>query len=86
MSTSPGTPTMPLLYVCLQESRHFSFVRTTWPGSKSVLIVHLNNPEAAKLFFLWHGFKLCMGAHYLGGYIKDEKSKREWLKKRTDTW
>ena len=33
-----------------------------------------------------HVFKVCTGARYLGGYIGDEKSKRDWLRDRTLTW
>ena len=33
-----------------------------------------------------HGFKVCTGARYPGGYIGDKKSKHDWLKKRTETW
>ena len=28
----------------------------------------------------------CSQAHYLGGYIGDNKSKRDWLRERTLTW
>ena len=45
--------------------------------SKSVLIVRLENVEAGKLFGRRHGFKVCTGAHYLGGYIGDDESKRD---------
>ena len=27
-----------------------------------------------------------MGARYIGGYIGDNKSKRDWLRERTLTW
>ena len=33
-----------------------------------------------------HGFRVCTGAHYLGGYIGDDESKHDWLKERTLTW
>ena len=29
---------------------------------------------------------MCTGTHYLGGYIGDNESKRDWLKERTLTW
>ena len=32
------------------------------------------------------GFKVCTGARYLRGYIRDNKSKRNWLRERTLTW
>ena len=54
--------------------------------SKSVLIVHPDNIEAGKLFGSRHGFKVCMGARYLCGSIKDDESKHECLKERTETW
>ena len=44
------------------------------------MIVHPDNPEARKMFGASHGFKVCTGAHYLGGYIGDDNSKRKWLK------
>ena len=54
--------------------------------SKSVLIVCLDNLEAGKVFGARHVFKVCTGARYLGGYIRDDKSKHDWLKERTLTW
>ena len=33
-----------------------------------------------------HGFRLCTEARYLGGYLGDNKSKRNWLRVRTLTW
>ena len=54
--------------------------------SKSVLIVHPENLEAGKVFGAHHGFKVCKGARYLGGYIGDNKSKRNWLRERTLMW
>ena len=54
--------------------------------SKSVLIVHLENLEARKVFVARHRFKVCMNACYLGGYIGDEKSKSDWMRERTLTW
>ena len=33
-----------------------------------------------------HRFKVCTGAHYLGGFIGDDKSKRDGLKERTHAW
>ena len=54
--------------------------------SKSVLIVRPENLEAGKEFEAYHGFKVCTGARYLGGYIGDDESKRNWMKERTLTW
>ena len=31
-------------------------------------------------------FKVCTGARYLGGYIGDGESKRDWLREGTLTW
>ena len=53
---------------------------------KSVLIVRPYNIEAGKVFGERHGFKVCTGARYLGGYIGDDKSKRDWLRECTLTW
>ena len=44
--------------------------------SKIFLIVHTDNPESGKQFFLRHGFKFCIDAHNLGGFIGDDNSKR----------
>ena len=54
--------------------------------TKIILIVHPENPKARKLFFVRCGFKVCTGARYLGGYIRDDKSKRSWLKDWMDKW
>ena len=53
---------------------------------KSVLIVHLENLEDRKDFGAHHGFKVCTGACYLGGYIWDDESKIDWMRERTLTW
>ena len=67
----------------------FSLVRKHSPGlgyypetSKIILMVHTKNLEGGKLFGLRHGFKVCTGARYLGRYIGDANSKRDWLKNR----
>ena len=54
--------------------------------SKSVLIVRPENLKAGKNFRARHRFKVCAGAHYLGGYIGDNKSKRFCLRERTLVW
>ena len=51
--------------------------------TKSVLLVLPENLEAGIFFRERHGFRVCMGARYLGGYIGDDKSKQNWLKERT---
>ena len=57
--------------------------RGYYPGpSKSVLIMYLENLESRKLFVARHGFKVCTGTHYLGGYIGDNESKHDWLRER----
>ena len=53
---------------------------------KIILIVHPKNIEAGKVFGRRHGFRVCAVAHYLGGYIGDDKSKRDWLRDCTLTW
>ena len=35
------------------------------------------------MFGARHGFRVCMGARYLGGYIGDKKFKHYWLRERT---
>ena len=55
-------------------------------STKVILIVNLDNVEAGKLFGSSRGFKVCMGAHYLGGCIRDEESKRKWLKDWKEKW
>ena len=54
--------------------------------SKSVLIVRPENLEAVKLFGRRHRFKVLTGARYLGDYIGENESKRDWLRERTLTW
>ena len=54
--------------------------------TKSVLIVRPENLEAVKVFGARHAFRVCTGARYIGGYIGDDKSKRDWLRERTLTW
>ena len=48
--------------------------------------MHPKNLEVGVLFGQCYGFKIFTGALYLGGYTKDEKSKGNWLKKRTEKW
>ena len=47
--------------------------------------MHQENPKFGKLFGLRHLFKVLQGAHYLGGYIGDDDSKRDWMKERYET-
>ena len=69
---------------------YFNSLKRNGPGrgyhpepSKIVLIVHLNNPESGNGISLCHGFKVCAGTRYLGGYIGDDEFKRDWPKERT---
>ena len=55
-------------------------------SSNSVLIVSPENLEAGKVFRARHGFKVCTGARYLGGYIRDNNSKHDCLRESTLTW
>ena len=32
-----------------------------------------------------HGINMCTGAYYMGVYIRDDKSKHNWLRERTMT-
>ena len=52
--------------------------------TKSILVVHTQNLEAGEEFGQRHGFKVCMGARYLGVYIRYEKTKGDWIKYRKD--
>ena len=54
--------------------------------SKIILVVHPKNIKALKVFGGRHGFKLCMGVHYLRGYIGDGESKHDCQRERMLTW
>ena len=54
--------------------------------TKSVLIVCPDNIDPGKLSGARHGFRVCTGARYPGGYISDDESKRDWLGECTLTW
>ena len=63
---------------------YFNLLKWLGPGrgyylkpSKIVLIVHLDNIEAVKLFVLSHRFKVCTVTHYLGDFIGYDKAKRD---------
>ena len=47
--------------------------------------MHPKNLKYGKEFGKRHGFKVCMGARYLGGYIGDDESKSDWMRERTLT-
>ena len=38
------------------------------------------------MFVTRHGFRVCTGACYLGGYIGDDESKHDWLREHTLMW
>ena len=50
------------------------------------MIVRPENIKVGKSFRARHGFKVCKGARYLGGYIGDNESKHDCLRERTLTW
>ena len=50
------------------------------------MIVHPRNLETDKQFGLRHGLKVCTGTRYIGGFIGDEESKRDWLQDRKSKW
>ena len=45
--------------------------------------MHPDNLAAGKEFGLCQAFKVCTGVRYLGGFIGDDKSKREWQRYHT---
>ena len=55
-------------------------------GINTVLIVHPNKLAAGKEFGLCNSFKVYKGTCYLGGFIGDDKSKRNLLKYWTIMW
>ena len=72
---------------------YFRSLRRLGPGcgyypkpSNNVLPVHPDNLKYRKRFDLSHGFKVCTGAQYLGRFIRDDESKRDWLEECTNTW
>ena len=48
--------------------------------------MHPENIDTGKEFGACHGFKVCTGACYLGGYIRDDKYKSNWMRERKLTW
>ena len=43
----------------------------------------MDNIKTVKLRGLHHEFKVCTDAHYLGVFIGNDKSKRDWLQNNT---
>ena len=71
----------------LNFSKHYGpYQGYYYNPTKSILTLHPNNLKAGKSFFQCHGFKVCTGASYIGGYIGDEKFKGYCLKNWTDKW
>ena len=73
--------------------RYFNILKCNGPAwgyypdpTKIIMILHPNNLEAEELLFRCRGFKVCTGARYLGGYIRDDESKCDWIKNRTEEW
>ena len=71
---------------------YFNSITRQGPGrgydpkpSKIALTVHPDNLEAGKVLGTRYRFKVCTGAHYLGGYIGDDKSKSNWPREHTLT-
>ena len=54
--------------------------------TKSIIIVYPKNLKAWGPFGAIHGFRLCIDACFIGGYIGDNEYKGGWLKKQTDKW
>ena len=54
--------------------------------TKNIIVLHPQNLESIEKFRQRHGFKVCMSACYIGGYIGDEKTKGDWLKEHTEKW
>ena len=48
--------------------------------------MHLYNIKSRNISVLCHWFKVFMGTCYLGGYIRDDELKRDWLKNCRETW
>ena len=77
-SLSPGMLMMPehwLLFARIEN--YFNFLTHQGseggyhPGpSKNVLIMHPENIDAGKEFGDRHGFMVCTGTHYIGGYTR----------------
>ena len=54
--------------------------------TKSIIIVHPRNIKAGGIFGRFYGFNVCMGARYIGDYIKDDEYKVNCLKNRMEKW
>ena len=50
--------------------------------SKSVMIMHPENLEAGKVSGKFHWFKVYMNRSYLRVYIRDNKSKIDWMREQ----
>ena len=72
---------------------YFNYIKRFFLGigyypkpSKSLLVVHLDNLNARKLFGLRHVFKVYTGACCLGKFIRYDESKLDWVKLNTNAW
>ena len=48
--------------------------------------MHPQNLESGEEFRQCHGFKVCTGARYIRGYIRDDKTIGDWLKEIPEKW
>ena len=48
--------------------------------------MHPQNLELGEEFRQSHGFRVCRGARYIGGYIGDDKTKGDRLKEHKEKW
>ena len=72
---------------------YFNFIKKSGLGCgyypdpcKRVMILHLDNIGAGKLFVLRSGFKVCTGAHYVGVFMGYDESKFDWLQGHMLNW
>ena len=70
----------------------FSFSKMAWPGTKVLRQTLKNSYDRAsgkyrswKLFGSLHGFVVFTAARYIGGYIRYDEYKRDWMKECTET-
>ena len=81
------------MYVCRKLLLYFNSLKHNGPErgyypepTKIILIMHSDYLISGKMFVAHHGFNFCTGASYLGGYIGDDESKRDWLKDCMEKW
>ena len=54
--------------------------------NKIILVAHPQNLKSGGGFRQYHGFKVCAGARYIGGYIGYDRNKGDWLKNCKKKW